>query len=380
MVAETDPGHGAAARPSGFSGWLNRLVAKPGFQAWAHRLPISRGFARRDGAEIFDILQGFVASQVLSALIELGILKRLLDGPDTARAIGHGLSIPADRMGDLLQAGAALGLLKRRQDGQYSIARKGAAILGVPGLEDMIRHNRAFYADMAEPEKLLRGEGPTQLEQFWPYVFGGKEGMSSEAAERYSDLMARSQVLVAADTLSLVSFKGIECLLDVGGGSGAFLSAALQKHKSLKAQWMDLPDVASAAKAHFASCDLTDRVSLHPGSFRDEALPTGADAISLIRVLYDHADETVRDLLTKVHDALPPGGRLIISEPMGGGARPERSGDVYFAFYTMAMGTGRARSQASIMELASEAGFTDLKAPKSLRPFVTTVVTGVKAR
>ncbi|MEL7014020.1 MAG: methyltransferase dimerization domain-containing protein, partial [Pseudomonadota bacterium] len=169
MVADTDPALSSGERSSGLGAWLNRLVAKPGFQSWAHRLPISRSFARRDGAEIFDILQGFVASQVLSTLIELGILKRLLEGPDTARSLGHNLSIPTDRMSDLLQAGAALGLLKRRKDGQFSLARKGAAILGVPGLEDMIRHNRAFYAVMAEHEKLLRGEGPTQWEPFWPY-------------------------------------------------------------------------------------------------------------------------------------------------------------------------------------------------------------------
>lgn len=379
MVAETDPGGQASGRSRGFASWLNRLVAKPGFQDWAHRLPISRGFARRDGAEIFDILQGFVASQVLSALVELGLLQRLLDRPQSARAMGHSLSIPEDRMTDLLQAGAALGLLKRRKDGLFGIARKGAAILGVPGLDDMIRHNRAFYADMAEPEKLLRGEGPTQLEQFWPYVFGGKEGMSAHAAERYSDLMARSQVLVAADTLRMVPLKGIKCLMDVGGGSGAFLTAALRSQKSLEALWVDLPDVAPAAEAHLGKEGVMERVTLHPGSFRDAPLPRGADAISLIRVLYDHADDTVRDLLAKAHTALPPRGRLIISEPMSGGARPERAGDVYFAFYTMAMGTGRARSQTRIMELASEAGFSDLKAPRPLRPFVTSVVTAVKA-
>ncbi len=380
MVAETDPAQGASAQSAGLGGWLNRLVAKPGFQALANKLPVFRGFARRDGQEIFDILQGFVASQVLSALVEMNILQRLLSGPETARALGHPHGIAPDRMTDLLQAGSALGLLKRRKDGRYGLARKGAAIIGVPGLDDMIRHNRAFYADMAEPEKLLRGEGETQLEQFWPYVFGGQDGMSRPAAERYSDLMARSQVLVAADTLRQAPLKDVKCLLDVGGGSGAFLSAALQYHKRLQAQWMDLPDVLPAAQAHFAAENLTDRVALSPGSFRADALPKGADAISLIRVLYDHADETVRDLLAKVYDALPPGGTLLISEPMSGGARPERAGDVYFAFYTMAMGTGRARSAERIMELASEAGFTDLRAPKPLRPFVTSVVIGAKAR
>ncbi|WP_339106665.1 methyltransferase family protein [Roseovarius rhodophyticola] len=140
------------------SGWFARLIARPGFQNVASALPFGRGMARRDGAEIFDILQGFVASQVLAALIELNILRTLLDGPQSAEKLGFDHAVPADRMDQLLRGGMALGLLKRRRDGRYALARKGAAILGVPGLENMIRHNREFYADMADPVALLRGK------------------------------------------------------------------------------------------------------------------------------------------------------------------------------------------------------------------------------
>lgn len=374
MVAESDPGMGGF-RPSV---WVARLIARPGFQRVASRVPFVRGLARRDGAGIFDILQGFVAAQVLSALVELGVLRRLLDGPEGAGRLGLACGIPEDRMGELLQAGAALKLLKRRRDGRFALARKGAAILGVPGLEDMIRHNRAFYADMAEPEKLLRGEGETQLQRFWPYVFGGSDGMSREAAERYSDLMARSQELVAQDTLEAVSLKGVGTLLDVGGGSGVFLAAALRRYGGMRGMLLDLPDVMPAAEERLGREGLKARVTLHGGSFREGAIPRGADAISLIRVLYDHDDDTVRALLAKAHDALPEGGRLVISEPMSGGKRPERAGDVYFAFYTMAMGTGRVRSAERIGEMCREAGFGNIRAPKARRPFITSVLTCAK--
>ncbi|MEO0502169.1 MAG: methyltransferase, partial [Pseudomonadota bacterium] len=111
---------------------------------------------------------------------------------------------------------------------------------------------------------------------------------------------------------------------------------------------------------------------------REDRLPEGADAISLVRVLYDHADDTVRHLLASVFDALPPRGRLIVSEPMGGGARPERAGDIYFAFYTMAMQTGRARSAAEITALLTEAGFDQIRSPAPARAYVTRVVTAVR--
>jgi demethylspheroidene O-methyltransferase len=378
MAASSDvPAHPARSRGK-WRGWFARLVAKPGFQRFAANFPLSGPMARRDGAEIFDILQGFVASQVLLALIELEVLQDLLHGPMTAAEAAGLRQIPQDRMSALLQAGAALRLLKRGRDGRFGLARKGAAILGVPGLTDMIRHNAAFYKDMADPVAILRGDGDTQLSQFWPYVLGQGGDVPMEDAQRYSDLMAKSQGLVAEDTLRAVSFRDVTTVMDVGGGSGVFLSEALRRHPRLRAVLVDLPNVMPSADARLSAAGLADRVSLHPGSFREAALPKGADAISLIRVLYDHDDATVLDLLSKAYAALPPGGRLIISEPMGGGAQPERAGDVYFAFYTMAMGTGRARSPSRISELCEEAGFIRPAQPSARRPYVTRVVTCVK--
>jgi demethylspheroidene O-methyltransferase len=91
-------------------------------------------------------------------------------------------------------------------------------------------------------------------------------------------------------------------------------------------------------------------------------------------VLYDHADDTVAKLLGAVFAALPPGGRLIVSEPMTGAEGPERAGDVYFAFYCMAMRTGRARAPGEIARLLQEAGFESVNRRGTARPFVTSVV------
>jgi demethylspheroidene O-methyltransferase len=368
------------ALPMPRRGWFARLVARPGAQAVLSRLPLGATLARRDGAEIFDILQGFVASQVLLALVELDLLEALLDGPETPEALARPRNIAPDRMAALLQAGAALGLVRHHRGGRYGLARRGAAILGVPGLRDMIRHNAAFYRDMADPVAVLREEGETRLSRFWPYVLGAAGDVPAPEAARYSDLMARSQVLVAEDTLRSVSLRGVSRLMDVGGGSGVFLTAALRRYRELQGVLLDLPEVIGQAESRLAREGLSDRVDLHAGSFREGPLPGGADAISLIRVLYDHDDATVADLLARAHAALPPGGRLIISEPMAGDARPDRAGDLYFAFYTMAMGTGRARSPARIAALCRAAGFDRVRVHRARRPYVTRVVTCVRPR
>ncbi|MFK7878438.1 methyltransferase [Roseobacter sp.] len=359
-------------------GWLNRLVARPGFQSWASRFPLTRRQARKDGAALFDVVQGFVQSQVLMALVELDIFRRLRSGPQTAETLGRATNVQPERMQILLQAAAALNLLKRSRNGYFSLARKGAAVMGVPGLDAMIRHHRAFYADLADPVALLRGPEKTELSEFWPYVFGAHGNIDPTVAETYSDLMAQSQKLVAEDTLRAISLKGVKHLLDIGGGTGAFLEAVGADAPAVQMTLFDLPQVAPAARARFDAAGLSTRTRIHPGSFREDALPRGADAISLIRVLYDHADETVADLLRAVWIALPAGGRLIISEPMSGGSSPDVSGDVYFAFYTMAMKTGRARSPEEISALCAAAGFEKIHSPRPARNFVTRVLTAEK--
>ncbi|MEM9307874.1 MAG: methyltransferase [Pseudomonadota bacterium] len=358
--------------------WLNRLVARPGFQSWASRFPLTRGQARRDGAALFDLVQGFVQSQVLMAVVELDLPKRLRAGPQSAEQLGRATSIAPQRMTVLLQAGAALGLFKRTRSGTYRLARRGAALMGVPGLEAMIRHHRAFYADLADPVALLKGPAKTELSEFWPYVFGARGDIDPAAARTYSDLMAESQGLVAEDTLRAISLKSSRHLMDVGGGTGAFLQAVGAAYPKLLLSLFDLPQVAPEARARFEAAELMDRVTLCSGSFRDDPLPYGADTVSLVRVLYDHSDATVASLLRAVFEALPDGGRLIISEPMGGGQNPDRAGDVYFAFYTMAMQTGRARSAAEIERMCADAGFTALKSLRPARSYVTQVVTALK--
>ena len=371
-------GPGAASRRRfSLSGWRNRLVASPGFQSLASRFLLTRGIARREGEAMFDLVAGFVHSQMLMALVELGVLDTLLDGPQSVKALAHRHGLPADRMEILTQAGAALGLLSRKGD-RVSLTRRGAALLGVPGLQAMIRHHRVLYRDLENPVAFLRGETRPELAGFWPYVFGPGAEIDPEDAERYSQLMADSQALVAEETLRAVSFHDTRSLIDVGGGTGVFLAAVARANTALTGTLFDLPEVAAQAAARFAREGLSERLSAMSGSFRTDPLPEGADTISLVRVLYDHADATVESLLATVFSALPPGGRVVVSEPMSGGAHPDRATDTYFALYTLAMGTGRTRSAARICEFLLAAGFSDARQRRTHRPFVTSVVTAIK--
>ena len=327
---------------------------------------------------MFDLVAGFCHSQVLQAFVLLNLPQLLLDHEMTAEALAYETAVPQDRMQVLLAAAISLQLVKRRRSGRFGLTTRGAALAGVPGLAGMIAHHDVLYRDLADPVAFFRGDVETELADFWPYVFGAGGATDPETTATYSQLMASSQVLVAEDTLAMTDLSDHRHIMDVGGGTGAFLAAVGAANPDLQMTLFDLPAVAPAATDRFAGLSMADKVHIVPGSFRDDPLPKGADVISLVRVLYDHADDTVVALIKAIYDALPADGRILISEPMTGGDSPQRAGDAYFALYCMAMRTGKARSQSQIAALLAQAGFTEIKTPQARRPFITSIVTGVR--
>jgi demethylspheroidene O-methyltransferase len=355
--------------------WRNARIGDPAFQDWAARFPPTRPMARAEAGQLHDIVAGFVYSQVLLACVELGVLEALAAGPLPVDELAGRAGLRPERMTRLAQAAAALRLLERDGGDAYGLGPLGAAALGAPGVVEMVRHHALFYRDLADPVALLRGEADPELSRFWAYVGGARtHDLPAATAAEYSRLMATSQTMVARETLAACPLGGIRCLLDVGGGEGAFLEAALRATPGLSGVVFDLPAVAARAEARFAAAGLSGRARAVGGSFRDDPLPGGADAVSLVRVLYDHEDDVVAALLARVHAALPPGGRLILSEPMSGGARPNRAGDAYFGFYTLAMSTGRPRSPERHAAMLARAGFTAIRRHPTRQRFVTSVL------
>ena len=64
-------------------------------------------------------------------MVELRLLHRLLDRPLSAQELSNDVGLPQERMFILLQAGVALGLLRRKRGQRFGLSRKGASLLGV---------------------------------------------------------------------------------------------------------------------------------------------------------------------------------------------------------------------------------------------------------
>jgi len=356
--------------------WRNRLVADPRFQSFAARFPLTKPIANIKARQAFDLAAGFVYSQVLLACVELDLLEQLRDGPRYAEGLAQASKLSPEAMDRLLLAAASLDLVERRGHGLWGLGMAGAALLGNPGALAMVAHHKLVYRDLADPVALLR-HGPSSegLARFWAYARQEERGAITDAeVAEYSTLMDRSQTLVRQDVLDYFSLADVRLMMDVGGGEGGFCLAASERYPQLRGLCLDLPAVARRAQARFEATGRADRFSAKPCDFKAQELPAGADLVTLVRVLHDHDDGPALDLLRSIRRALAPGGRLLIAEPMSGAAGAEPMGDAYFGFYLMAMGSGRPRLSSEIMEMLRIAGFSTLRAIKTPRPLLVSLV------
>jgi demethylspheroidene O-methyltransferase len=351
----------------------NALLGSAKFQRWASRTPIIRGIARRRAAAQFDMIAGFIYSQILKAFVQAGLIE-FLNGNLRSfdEIVGHA-RLSNEATDRLLRAGQSLQIAESPQPGLWTLGEAGAPLSTNDGAMAMIRHHHLLYSDLADPLALLskNRSDETALSAYWTYA---SKDDSQESATGYSALMAATQPMVSRQIIDAYDFSDHKRMLDIGGGSGAFTAAIGATAPTLQFGIFDLPDVIAEARKRLGAT----LIQFHPGSFKDDPIPTGYDLITLVRILHDHDDDVVRALLPKIHDALPTGGRLLIVEPMAGSEGAIRMGDAYFGLYLWAMSSGRPRTSSETSIMLKNAGFSTVKPIKTALPIITGAIVAIK--
>jgi demethylspheroidene O-methyltransferase len=356
----------------------DRLLTSAAFARWATAFPLTRPLARQRARQLFDVVAGFVYSQVLAACVRLDLFNLVHPDPATADALAAKTGLPAESMRTLLRAAASLQLIEPRGADRWGLGKLGAAVLANPGIAAMVEHHVLLYRDLEDPVALLH-HGQTgadgQLARYWPYAAEEPSGpLAPDAVTPYTALMSASQPMVAEEVLAAVSLGRHRCLLDVGGGDGSFLRAVGQSVPRLQLMLIDLPPVAAVARRKLADAGLADRAEVHEGDFFATPLPAGADVVTLVRVLHDHDDARVLRLLRAVRAALPADGTLVVAEPLAGTPGAAPMGDAYFGLYLFAMGRGRPRTFEELAALLTAAGFVRVQRKKTRIPLLTSIV------
>jgi demethylspheroidene O-methyltransferase len=356
--------------------WRNRQIASPRFRSFISGLPLLRTIANRKANHLFRLTSGFVHTQILSACVNLGIFEVLNGRALSSSTLATRCSVPPDEMRRLLDQARRLDLLSEVTPDLWMLTDAGTVLATDRGLREMIRHHDMLYRDLADAGAFWRGNrSETQLRRYWAYVRGNEPAaLAAEEAAPYSALMRESQAMMADCILASFDFGRFRSVLDVGGGEGAFLSALGAKFPSLELSLFDLPVVTELARRHLDDKGMLQRARIHGGDFCIDEIPSDSDGVTLIRILCDHDDDRVVQILTNLHRSLGAGTRLLVAEAMAGESEGANLAALYFSTYFAAMGSGRCRSPQEIIGLLAHCGFRNGKAIATTNPLLATLV------
>lgn len=385
------PAAGTASRPQWrerFDAWRDRLMTSDDFYRWSACNVLTRWITRRRARQVFDLMAGFVYSQVLLACVRLRIFELVCQQPHTLDQLAQVCQVSPSALQRLLNSAVALRLLELRGSGRYGLGPLGAPVAGHAGIRAMIEHHAVLYQDMQDPLALLRDQlDAGEMAAYWPYAADGTidntdsvspRQWQGDKVSRYSQLMSASQPFVVDEVLATYNFAQHQCVMDVGGGQGTFVGRMAKLYPELKLQLFDLPQVAKLAQDNFQTNAISHRAAAFGGDFLRDELPTGADLVTLVRVAHDHPDSHVKAILRAIYQALPDGGTLLLAEPMAQPINKPPLGDAYFHFYLLAMGSGRLRTTAELGSMMLEAGFSKIKTLRNAMPLQTQILIAKK--
>ncbi len=315
-----------------------------------------------DPTPIFEHFRGNYATELLTAAVaHFGVFSRLAQQSLTPPDLGAALGLAERPTTVLVTALRAMGLLSMQQ-GKLSLTTMARDHL-LPGgrfdVGDYISLAANSPGVLAMVER-LRTNKPAAHESGVAFIYreGVVSAMENEAAARHFTLAlagrAKNVAPVLAETLSLANAKS---LIDVGGGTGIYSIAFLQKNPILRAVVVDRPEVLKVTQEMAQSHGVADRLSVHAADMFRDPLPRG-DVVLLSNILHDWDVPECRTLIARCAAALEPGGQLLIHDVF---LNDELDGPLPMALYSAALFTlteGRLYSAAEYGVWLREAGLT----------------------
>jgi SAM-dependent methyltransferase len=254
----------------------------------------------------------------------------------------------------------ALDLLERRPGGRLSVSRTAQDHLVAGSPLDL----RAYFGSLRERPGCaeLLGVLRTGTPSAW-----ASAPAEPDWAERLDDVEFAQRITAAMDARA--AFLGpalsdaladldARRVLDVGGGSGAYACALVDRTPELRATVFERPPVDSAARTLLAERGYRDRIEIRSGDMFTDPLPAGHDLHLFSHVLHDWSEDQVRHLLASSFAALQPGGCLVDHDTHLDEGKTGPLAVAEYSVLLMHSTPGRCRSVGELAAILADVGFT----------------------
>ncbi len=256
-------------------------------------------------AAILQVATGFMAAKHLFVANEVGLFEHLADSPATLEELAARTGIPSRPLRILADAIVALGFVHRQGD-SYQNSRVAAIFLAgrTPAdLRPALRYwNRLNYPRWMKLEDAVRTGQPVY----------GEFAFTAEEQRLYTEGVDALTAGAAAALAQQYDFRRHRRIVDLGGGTGTFLTTVLRQHSALDATLYEVPAVAAIARERLAQDPLGARIRIVAGDFFQSPIPEAHDVALLANIVHNFSPEKNQALFRRVRAAMSEGARLLL--------------------------------------------------------------------
>lgn len=261
---------------------------------------------------ILNIHYGEARSTVLRCAVELGVFNHIHEGQGTVEKLCRIIGSSHRAMRIFLDALVGMGVLAKAR-GAYKLSPEAKEFLvkgeshylgqfltgtsvaqdGWKNLCEVVQKGEAI-PEFADPEhrtqffkELVKGIFPTSFSS--GVILGKKLGMGKTLKDQK--------------------------ILDIGCGAAPWSIALALADPSAQVMGVDYPDIIDIAKAHVKRFHVSKQFDWRPGDFHKVKFEKGAyDLVMLGHILHGEGETSAKKLIKRAHDALKPGGKILIAE------------------------------------------------------------------
>ena len=309
-------------------------------------------------AAMMGLISGYWVSQAVGVVAQLGVADQLAGGPRTSDELARKVDAEPQALYRVLRLLASLGVFAEVVPGTFGLTPLGHTLRSdAPGSVRNFAITETAPGHWLPWGRLLESvrTGRSMAREALGMELFDWYGRNAEEAGFFNAAMGNLSALAADELVRVYDFSKVHAVMDVGGGHGVLLVAALRANPAARGILFDLPHVIETARDAIEAQGLSARCELVAGDFF-EAVPNGADVHLLKQIVHDWDDERARRLLHNCHHALAPGGKLLLLEmvvPPDNRPSPAQAMDLNM----LVLLGGRERTEEEYRRLLERAGF-----------------------
>ncbi|RYZ42997.1 MAG: SAM-dependent methyltransferase [Myxococcaceae bacterium] len=304
---------------------------------------------------IVDLGFGFILSGALAAAAELGVADRLEQGPKSVARLAEEVGADAASLYRMLRLLASAGVFAEDAEGNFGLTPAADCLrTDAPGSlrsAVLMLTQDIFWKPTGALTQTVR-TGKNAFEDIFGKPFFDHLASNAVAGATFHRGMSSLSDLENGPIARSYDFSACKQVVDVGGGHGGFLIEALRASPSLRGVLFDHRHVLDGAR--IAEAGLSERCELVEGDFF-QAVPSGADAYVLKRILHDWSDAVCVDILRHCRAAMAEGGRVLVVDTVIPPGNAPHGGKVLDVMM-MASLPGRERTEEDFRQLFAQAG------------------------